>query len=124
MHPDWLSNAFLVAAEGGPAVFVDAGADVAPLIEAAERWGTTPVAIRRTHGHHDHIERCARIDPRDDVGGGVEMADEPVAGRLFELRRDRIDRGGHRPADDRLEFGGLKRGRDGHGKYPGQDCCN
>jgi glyoxylase-like metal-dependent hydrolase (beta-lactamase superfamily II) len=55
MHPDWLSNAFLVAAEGGPAVFVDAGADVAPLIEAAERWGTAPVAILRTHGHHDHV---------------------------------------------------------------------
>jgi len=56
MHPDWLSNAFLIAAEGGPAVFVDSGADVAPLIEAAERWGVTPVAILRTHGHHDHVE--------------------------------------------------------------------
>jgi hypothetical protein len=39
MHPDWLNNAFVVAAEGGPAVFVDSGADVAPLIEAVERWG-------------------------------------------------------------------------------------
>ena len=37
MHPDWLSNAFLVAAEGGPAVFIDSGADVAPLIDAVER---------------------------------------------------------------------------------------
>jgi len=55
MHPDWLSNAFLVAAEGGPALFVDSGADVAPLIEAVERWGVTPVAILRTHSHHDHV---------------------------------------------------------------------
>src|SRR5262249_47832602 len=55
MHPDWLSNAFLIAAEGGPALFVDSGADVAPLIEAAERWGATPVAILRTHSHHDHV---------------------------------------------------------------------
>ena len=56
MHPDWLSNAFAVAAEGGPAVFVDSGADVAPLIEAVERWGATPVAILRTHAHGDHVE--------------------------------------------------------------------
>ena len=27
MHPEWLSNAFVVAAEGGPAVFVDSGAE-------------------------------------------------------------------------------------------------
>ena len=37
MHPEWLSNAFVVAAEGGPAVFIDSGADVAPLIDAVER---------------------------------------------------------------------------------------
>jgi glyoxylase-like metal-dependent hydrolase (beta-lactamase superfamily II) len=56
MHPDWLSNAFAVAAEGGPAVFVDSGADVAPLIEAVQRWGATPVAILRTHAHGDQVE--------------------------------------------------------------------
>jgi glyoxylase-like metal-dependent hydrolase (beta-lactamase superfamily II) len=56
MHPDWLSNAFLVGSEGGPAVFVDSGADVAPLIDAAARWGVTPVALLRTHSHHDHVE--------------------------------------------------------------------
>ena len=55
MHPDWLSNAFVVAVEGGPAVFVDSGADVAPLIEAVERWGVTPVALLRTHSHRDHV---------------------------------------------------------------------
>jgi hydroxyacylglutathione hydrolase len=55
MHPEWLSNAFAIAAEGGPAVFVDSGADVAPLVEAVERWGAEPVAILRTHSHHDHV---------------------------------------------------------------------
>jgi hydroxyacylglutathione hydrolase len=55
-HPDWLSNAFLLAVEGGPAVFVDSGADLAPLHEAVERWQATPVAILRTHAHHDHVE--------------------------------------------------------------------
>jgi glyoxylase-like metal-dependent hydrolase (beta-lactamase superfamily II) len=55
-HPGWLSNAYLLAVEGGPAVFVDSGADLAPLFEAVERWGATPVAILRTHEHHDHVE--------------------------------------------------------------------
>ena len=36
-------------------MFVDSGADVAPLVEAVERWGATPVAILRTHAHHDHV---------------------------------------------------------------------
>jgi hydroxyacylglutathione hydrolase len=55
-HPDWLSNAFLLAVERGPAVFVDSGADLAPLHEAVERWQATPMAILRTHAHHDHVE--------------------------------------------------------------------
>jgi glyoxylase-like metal-dependent hydrolase (beta-lactamase superfamily II) len=56
MHPEWLSNAFVIAdREGGTALFVDSGADVAPLVAAAERWGATPAAILRTHSHHDHV---------------------------------------------------------------------
>jgi glyoxylase-like metal-dependent hydrolase (beta-lactamase superfamily II) len=56
MSPDWLSNAYVVAdAEGGTAVFVDAGADPAPLASALERWGARPAAILRTHAHHDHV---------------------------------------------------------------------
>src|SRR5436190_2043859 len=43
MHPEWLSNAYLVADdEGGSAVFVDSGADVKPLLAAAERWRVEP----------------------------------------------------------------------------------
>ena len=57
MHPDWLSNAYVVALEeGGPAVFVDSGADVEPLVAAVEEWGARPVALLRTHSHHDHVE--------------------------------------------------------------------
>jgi hydroxyacylglutathione hydrolase len=56
MHSDWLSNAFLLAVEGGPALFVDSGADVAPLVQAVDRWHATPVALLRTHAHHDHVE--------------------------------------------------------------------
>ena len=57
MHPDWLSNAYAIAdREGGVAVFVDSGAEVAPLVNAVEQWGTRPVAILRTHSHGDHVE--------------------------------------------------------------------
>jgi glyoxylase-like metal-dependent hydrolase (beta-lactamase superfamily II) len=56
MHPEWLSNAYVIALEeGGPAVFVDSGADVAPLVAAVEEWGARPVALLRTHSHVDHV---------------------------------------------------------------------
>ena len=56
MHPDWLSNAFVIAdREGGTALFVDSGADLGPLLAAVEQWGATPAAVLRTHSHHDHV---------------------------------------------------------------------
>jgi glyoxylase-like metal-dependent hydrolase (beta-lactamase superfamily II) len=56
MHPDWLSNSFVIAdREGGAAVFVDSGADVAPLVAAVEAWGATPAVVLRTHSHPDHV---------------------------------------------------------------------
>src|SRR5215471_16056994 len=67
MHPGWLSNAFLVAVEDGPAVFVDSGADPALLIEAAERWGAKPVALLRTHSHGDHVEHEAELAARYSI---------------------------------------------------------
>ncbi|HXR12561.1 MAG TPA: MBL fold metallo-hydrolase [Gaiellaceae bacterium] len=56
MHPDWLSNAYVVADRaGGTAVFVDSGADPEPLVAAVEEWGVTPAVMLRTHSHHDHV---------------------------------------------------------------------
>jgi len=56
MHPDWLSNAFVIAdREGGTALFVDSGADVGPLVAALDEWGAKPAAILRTHSHDDHV---------------------------------------------------------------------
>src|SRR5262245_59203551 len=56
MDPGWLSTAYLVAdEEGGTAVFVDSGAPVEPLLEAAERWRVKPEHVLRTHGHPDHV---------------------------------------------------------------------
>jgi hydroxyacylglutathione hydrolase len=68
MHPDWLSNAYAIALEeGGPAVFVDSGADVEPLVAAVEAWGARPVALLRTHTHHDHVVN------EDELAGRYEI---------------------------------------------------
>ncbi len=56
MHPDFLSNAYLVADEaGGSALYVDSGAPIEPLRRAAEEWRVRPEIILRTHSHHDHV---------------------------------------------------------------------
>ena len=56
IHPEWLSNAYVVAdRRGGTALFVDSGADPAPLVAAVEEWGVVPAVMLRTHAHHDHV---------------------------------------------------------------------
>jgi hydroxyacylglutathione hydrolase len=98
MHPDWLSNAFLVAVEDGPAVFVDSGADVGPLIEAAERWGVTPVAILRTHTHPDHVVHEDELAQRYSI----PVLAEPGEWRWDDLRVRGLATPGH--SDDGLAF--------------------
>jgi glyoxylase-like metal-dependent hydrolase (beta-lactamase superfamily II) len=62
MHPQFLSNTFLVAAEpGGEAFFVDAGGPLDPLFEAAERHGLTPTHVLLTHHHFDHVSEVPKI---------------------------------------------------------------
>jgi len=95
MHPGYLSNAYLVAdEEGGSAVFVDSGAPIDPLLAAAERWGVTPSAVLRTHGHHDHVEH------EDELGLLVVTGDFAVGGLQFTALRTP----GH--SDDGLSFHG------------------
>ena len=56
MHPDWLSNAYLVGDEpGGTAVFVDSGAPLEPLFRAAEEERLTVTHLLTTHSHPDHV---------------------------------------------------------------------
>lgn len=54
MDSGWLSNAYLVA-DGDSAVYVDSGAPLEPLREAARDWGVEPSHVLRTHAHHDHV---------------------------------------------------------------------
>ena len=96
MHPDWLSNAFVIAdREGGTAIFVDSGADVAPLVAAVEDWGATPAAILRTHSHDDHVvhehELRARYgvevlaEPGEWSWGGLQVRGVATPGLAFDI---------------------------------------
>ena len=97
-HPDWLSNAFVLAVEGGPAVFVDSGADVAPLVEAVERWKSTPVALLRTHAHGDHVEHEEELVQRFSI----PVLAEPGEWKWDSLRVEGLATPGH--SDDGLSF--------------------
>src|SRR5262249_58934462 len=84
MDPGWLSNAYLVAdEEGGTAVYVDSGAPLEPLLEAAERWNVRPEYVLRTHGHGDHVVHepdlgLTVVTRSLDIGGlGVEAPPPP-----------------------------------------------
>jgi hydroxyacylglutathione hydrolase len=93
MHPEWLSNAYLVAdEEGGAAFFVDSGADMKPLLAAAQRWRVEPSYVLRTHSHHDHVLHEA------ELGLPVRMDGVEVGG----LRVQALATPGH--SDDMVAF--------------------
>jgi len=83
MHPEWLSNAYLVAAEpGGTAVFVDSGAPLQPLHDAVEREGLTPTHLLTTHDHGDHVAGDAELQERY----GVEIVKGPLEAGLLSIK--------------------------------------
>jgi hydroxyacylglutathione hydrolase len=64
-HPQFISNTFLIAdGKGGPAIFIDAGGPVAPLIEAVERLGLHPSHVLLTHHHYDHVCEVSELRER------------------------------------------------------------
>jgi glyoxylase-like metal-dependent hydrolase (beta-lactamase superfamily II) len=93
MHPDFLSNAYLVAAEpGGDAFMVDAGGPVAPLLARAGELRLTVTHVLLTHHHGDHVAELGEVlerwpdaqvlaHPEERVPGttGDLLPDEPVA---------------------------------------------
>ncbi|HEX3911632.1 MAG TPA: MBL fold metallo-hydrolase [Solirubrobacteraceae bacterium] len=81
MHPQFLSNTFLVAdGAGGPAFFVDAGGPVAPLIEAAERLELTPTHVLLTHHHYDHVCDVGELRERWPK---LQVVINPIEGELI-----------------------------------------
>jgi hydroxyacylglutathione hydrolase len=85
MDPGWLSNAYLVAdEEDGTAVFVDSGAPMELLFEAAERWRVHPEHVLRTHGDPDHVAHEAELGltvvTRSFDAGGLHVEALPTPG--------------------------------------------
>src|SRR3954471_14579755 len=65
MHPDWLSNTYLVAAgPGGDGFLVDAGGPVRPLLDKAEEEDIDVTHVLLTHHHHDHVAELAAVTHR------------------------------------------------------------
>jgi hydroxyacylglutathione hydrolase len=98
MHPQFLSNTYLVAAgEGGDAFFVDAGGPVAPLIEAARRLELRPTHVLLTHHHFDHVSETNALRERwpsievliqpleRDLLGDVAATGEIEAGKTLHI---------------------------------------
>jgi hydroxyacylglutathione hydrolase len=93
MDPGWLSNAYLLAdEEGGAAVYVDSGAPMQPLFEAAERWHVRPRHVLRTHADPDHVAHEAEL--------GVEVVTGPL--EVGGLRIEALPTPGH--SEDHLAF--------------------
>ncbi len=64
-HPQFLSNTYLVVdGEGGPALFIDAGGPVEPLLDTAGRLGLTPSHVLLTHHHFDHVSEVGKLRER------------------------------------------------------------
>ena len=97
MHPEWLSNAYLVADEpGGTAVFVDSGAPLAPLHEVVEREGLNVTHLLTTHSHHDHVAGDDELVERY----GLEIVKGPLS--TGGLTIEALETPGHAP--DHLAF--------------------
>jgi glyoxylase-like metal-dependent hydrolase (beta-lactamase superfamily II) len=96
MHPDFLSNTYLVAdGEGGTGFFVDAGGPVQPLIDKAQELGVTPTHILLTHAHGDHVFEVGKLKER-----------WPDLIVLIDDREDYDDADGSLP--DTLQIGDLE----------------
>ena len=97
MHPDWLSNAYLVGDEdGGTGVFVDSGAPLEPLQEAVDRHRLTVTHLLTTHADADHVAGDAELQERY----GLEIVKGPL--ETGGLRFEALPTPGHK--DDHLTF--------------------
>jgi len=85
MHPEWLSNAYLVADRpGGHAVIVDSGGPSETLLAAIERHEVVPTHLLLTHRHGDHVAENHVYKERF----GVEILAHPLeAEHLVDVDR-------------------------------------
>ena len=102
MHPDWLSNAYLVADEpGGHAVVIDSGGPSQALLDKIEEHGVTVSHLLLTHHHHDHVAENRVYKERFDV----EILAHPLEAERVPDVDSTIE-----PGDKVLAVGGLEIG--------------
>jgi glyoxylase-like metal-dependent hydrolase (beta-lactamase superfamily II) len=103
LHPDWLSNTYLVGDEpGGKAVAIDAGGPSRPLMEKAEAEGLEVTHLLLTHHHHDHVcdmdavkARYPKIIVMAHPDEPIESARRFVPTRIGDVLVDAIHTPGH-----------------------------
>jgi hydroxyacylglutathione hydrolase len=99
MHPQFLSNTFLVAAQpGGEAFFVDAGGPMEPLFDKAAELDLTPTHVLLTHHHFDHVSEVPQILER---WPGAQVLIHPAEKDLVETATGTMEPG------QTLHVGGL-----------------
>src|SRR6476620_5022277 len=87
LHPQYVSNTYLVAAEGGgDGVIIDAGGPMESLYDAIDKHGVKVTHLLLTHHHHDHVSEAAEVKQRY----GCEVVAHPFEADLIE--GDVVDR--------------------------------
>lgn len=100
-HPDWLSNAYLVAAEpGGAGMLIDGNDELGPLLERAERERIEITHVLVTHPHPDHV--AGLEEARRRLGEPALVAHPDTAAELGEEAAVPLEDG------ERLSVGGLE----------------
>ena len=75
-HPDWLSNAYLVAdGDGGHGVLVDSNGVEAAAARRGRARGITITHVLVTHHHVDHVVDVRGLAKRFGVAGPRPRAD-------------------------------------------------
>ncbi len=99
MHPDFLSNSYLVADElGSHAVMIDAGGPIEPLLDVLDRMRFSLTHVLLTHHHHDHV---AALDAVLERHPGAPVLIHPLERELVARATGPLEPG------NQLESGAL-----------------
>jgi hydroxyacylglutathione hydrolase len=96
----WLSNAYLVAGDGGQGMLIDGNDELEALLERAERGGIEITHVLITHPHSDHVAGLAKARERLDNPPPVAHAE--AAAEMGEEVEVTIGDG------EKLTLGGLE----------------